>query len=134
MFLKGNDPKSSFQNYHSVIRHPIRDVINSEGISIDRIEVYAFENNYVKREIKLNTTPAIYAKEDINLSPKGKSIDLDSIEEFLKLGVILEAVEVDSNNDLFFYGRSSKDRGIVDDTISISDLAVVYRIGILLWI
>ena len=127
VFLKGTDPESSFEKYRSVIRHPIQDVMSSDHMSIKNIEVYVFTNDYATTEIKLNTIPFTYAINDINLSPKRKSIDLDSIEEFLKLGVILEAVEVDKNDNLFFYGRRASNQTIADQPISISDIAVVYR-------
>ncbi|MFH0797050.1 MAG: hypothetical protein V2A65_08365 [Candidatus Omnitrophota bacterium] len=127
VFLKGTDPKGSFKKYRSVIRLPIQDVMNTEGMSIKNIEVYVFTNDYATTEISLNTIPITYAINDINLSPKRKSIDLDSIEEFLESGVILEAVEVDKNNNLFFYGRKASNQTIADKPVSISDIAVVYR-------
>ena len=127
VFLKGTDTESSFEKYQSVIRLPIQDIINSEHMSIKNVEVYVFNNDYANTEIRLNTIPITYAINDIALLSKRKPIDLDSIEEFLNVGVILEAVEVEKNNNLFFYGRKASNQTIAGQPVSISDIAVIYR-------
>ncbi|ODS30871.1 MAG: hypothetical protein SCARUB_04020 [Candidatus Scalindua rubra] len=127
VFIKGTKPKIGFDKYHSVIRHPIRDVMNSEHTTIDKIEVYVFNNDYANTEIRLNTIPGVIIADELDLSPKQKSIDLASIEEFLNQGVILEAVEVDANNDLYFYGRKAQNQTLAGQPLSLSDIAVIYR-------
>ena len=127
IFLKGDNPENSFEKYQSVIRHPIQDLINSEHLSIKNIEVYVFDNDYAKTEIRVNMTPATFAIDALDLSPKHRPIDLGSIEEFLNHGVVLEAVEVDERNDIFFYGKSASDQTIAEQPVSISDIAVIYR-------
>jgi hypothetical protein len=127
IFLKGDNPENSFEKYQSVIRHPIQDLINSEYLSIKNIEVYVFNNDYAKTEIRVNIIPATSAINDIDLSPKHQPIDLGSIEEFLNHGVALEAVEVGERNDIFLYGRSASNQTIAGKPVSISDIAVIYR-------
>jgi len=127
VFLKGENAKDSFNKYHSIIRHPINDIINSKNSSIDFLEVYVFNNDYAKMEITLNTIPVKFDIKTLDLSPKLKPIDLNSIEDFLSSGVILEAVEVDYNNDLYFYGRASNSQSIAGHPLSLSDIAVIYR-------
>jgi len=127
IFLKGDNPENGFKKYQSVIRHPIQDLINSEHLSIKNIEVYVFNNDYAKTEIRVDIAPATFAINDIDLSPKHQPIDLGSIEEFLNHGVVLEAVEVGERNDIFFYGRSASDQTITGKPVSISDIAVIYR-------
>ena len=127
IFLKGDNPENSFEKYQSVIRHPIQDLINSERLSIKNVEVYVFNNDYAKTEIRVNMTPATFAIDALDLSPKHRPIDLGSIEEFLNHGVVLEAVEVDERNDIFFYGKSASDQTIAEQPVSISDIAVAYR-------
>jgi len=127
IFLKGDDPENSFEKYQSVIRHPIQDLINSRHLSIKNMEVYVFNNDYAKTEIQINITPATSTIDDLDLSPKHRPIDLDSIEEFLNHGVAVEAVEVDESNDIFFYGKSVSNQTITGKPVSISDIAVIYR-------
>ena len=127
VFIKGSNVTSSFNKHQSVIRHPINDVINSRNASINTIEIYTFKNDYAKTEINLNTTPKVFDANNIDLSSKKKSIDLTSIEEFLSQGVILEAVEVDENNDLYFYGTNSSTQTMAGAPVSLSDIAVIYR-------
>lgn len=127
VFIKGSNAKSSFDRYQSIIRHPIQDVIKSKNTSIENLEVYVFKNDYAKTEIKLNTIPKVFHVNKLDLSPKRKSIDLTSIEDFLSKGVILEAVEVDENNDLYFYGVNAVRQTMAGYPVSLSDMAVIYR-------
>jgi len=127
LFLKGSNQANSYKKYHPIIRHAIQDVIWSKNTSIDNVEVYVFNNDYSKTEIRLNTIPIIFNEEELELSPKRKSIDLASIEAFLNQGVILEAVEVDDNNDLYFYGRKARKQTLDGYPLSLSDVAVIYR-------
>ena len=127
VFMKGSKVKSSFEQYHSVIRHPIRDVINSKYTSIDNVEIYVFNNDYAKMELRLNTIPESFNVNELDLSSKRKSIDLASIEDFLNQGVMLEAIEVDTNNDLYFYGRKAQRQTLAGYPLSLSDIAVIYR-------
>ena len=127
VFIKGSNAKSSFDRYQSIIRHPIRDVIDSKNTLIRNVEVYVFKNDYATTEIKLNTIPEVISINMLNLSSKEKSIDLTSIEDFLSKGLILEAVEVDGNNDLYFYGISADRQTMSGYPVSLSDFAVIYR-------
>ncbi len=127
IFLKGSSPVRSFEKHFSVIRHPINDVISTDGVKIDQVEVYVFSNDYASTEIQLNIIPYVINFTNLDLSPRHKSIDLTSISEFLKQGVILEAVEVDGADDLYLYGRKSSRQTIAGRPISLADIAVVYR-------
>ncbi|MEA2030712.1 MAG: hypothetical protein U9N55_03840, partial [candidate division Zixibacteria bacterium] len=127
LFLKGTSAKSSYEDNKSVVRHAINDVASSEASHIDTVEVFVFTNDYASTTITLNTIPALYSIRDLDLDPERRSVDLDAIAEFLEEGVILEAVEVDQNNDLYFYGKTSEKQTLACAALSISDLAVIYR-------
>ena len=127
IFLKGTSPERAFESFRSIIRHPIRDILKSEHFSPKKITVYTFSNDYEATEIKLNQKPFLYKVSDIDLSPKRKQLDLDSIEEFFNTGVIPEAIEVDKNNNLFFYGRVSENQTLAKQPVNLSDIAVIYR-------
>ncbi len=127
VFIKGSNAEKSFNRYQSIIRHPIRDVLESKNTSIRNLEVYVFSNDYAKTEIRLNTVPEIIDVNLLDLSPNRKSIDLTSIEEFLSNDVILEAVEVDHDNNLYFYGIVADQQTMAGTPVSLSDFAVIYR-------
>ncbi|SYZ72227.1 conserved hypothetical protein [Candidatus Zixiibacteriota bacterium] len=127
LFLEGTDPHRSFEKNRSVVRHAINDVVSNGATKIDTVEIYVFTNDYATTTIKLNTIPASYAIGDIDLGPEHHSIDLDAIAEFLDEGVTLEAVEVDQNNDLYFYGKASQKQTLAGNALSTADLAVIYR-------
>ncbi len=136
VFVKGSKPEASYQKHYSVIRHPIRDVINSNNIDITNIEIYVFNNNYSNNEIRLNTIPYIIDTNDLPISkykkpdlpPKSNPMDLVSMKEFFDKNVILEAIEVDNQNDLYLYGKKTDEmQTISGKRISLSDFAVIYR-------
>jgi hypothetical protein len=135
VFINGSDPEISYESHYSVIRHPINDVLASNSVNIKKIAIYAFTNDYSSCEIKLNTIPYEILTEDIlslrrnvYLSPKRKEINLVGLKHFFENNIILEAVEVDGNNELYLYGRKVHEKQTLSDKqISISDLAVIYR-------
>jgi len=127
VFLKGSDPDISFNEYQSVIRHPIQDILKSKNTSIDRFEIYVFNNEYATTEIRLNTIPKVCLLEELDLSSKEKSIDLTSIDDFLKQSVKLEAIEVNENNDLILYGKEAPKQTLAGFPLSLADIAVIYR-------
>lgn len=136
VFIKGSNPEESYQEHYSVIRHPIRDVINSNDINIENIEIYVFNNNYSNNEIKLNTIPYVINTKNLllapynkpDLPPKLKPIDLAGIKDFLDQNVILEAIEVDNQNDMYLYGRKVDDKQTLSgNQINLSDFAIIYR-------
>lgn len=127
LFIKGDTPKESFNKYQSVVRHPILDLLASSNTSISAVEVYVFKNDYSTNKINLNTIPKTFSISEIDLRPKRKKIDLTSIENLLTQGVILEAIEVDDQNDLFLYGRKASPQTVAGNPLSLSDIAVVYR-------
>jgi hypothetical protein len=127
LFVKGVDPIKSFNLYQPTVRHAIKDIIDRYSNSIKNIEVFAFINDYAKMEIRLNTTPAAYSIRDINLSAKHKPIDLEGLETFLDVGVSLEAVEIDKENNLFFYGKKDNEQTLANSKLSLADIAVIYR-------
>jgi hypothetical protein len=127
VFLTGTNARQSFEINKSVVRHAIRDVVSSDATKIDTVDIFVFTNVYASTTITLNTIPASYSIGELALGPQRRSIDLDAIAEFLEEGVILEAVEVDQNNDLYFYGKASEKQTLAGIPLSIADLAVIYR-------
>ncbi len=127
IFVKGADVASALNKHRPVVKHAVRDIMSSPHTSIKRIEVYIFHNDYASMELGLNTIPAAFPIEDFNLKPSRKSIDLESIDEFLQHGVVLEAIEVNANNDLYLYGRQAPRQTLAGYPASLADLAVIYR-------
>jgi hypothetical protein len=127
LFVKGENPAQSFSMHHSVVRHALLDVLERYPSSIDSIEVYVFRNDYARREIRLSLVPAIFPAATSMLSPRKTPVDLGAIDRFLQAGVVLDAVAVDADTHLRFYGRRSSGPTIAGSPLSLSDLAVVYR-------
>lgn len=127
VFLKGASPEDAIEEHLGEVRHAIIDVKDRHAATLDKIEVYVFRNNYAAMQISLNTIPKIYDIGNFDVSPRGRPIDLASIDDFLSQSVILEAIEVDESNDLYLYGRKAKQQTIAGRPVSLSDIAVVYR-------
>lgn len=127
LFLQGQTPEGALDNYQSVIRHAVIDIKERFGKTLREVEVYVFRNDYAMMELSLNTIPKTYPIGDFDIAPDGKPVDLTSLEDFLSKGVIIEAMEVDADNELYAYGRTSKSQTIAGQAVSLSDIAVVYR-------
>ncbi|UCF57963.1 MAG: hypothetical protein JSW15_05815 [Deltaproteobacteria bacterium] len=127
VFLKGDSSETLYRKYISVIRHPIKDLLESMDGGIKSVEVYAFKNNYAKTELSLDINPFILSAENIDLGTKKRPIDVEGLQDFFKQGVIIEAAEVDGNNDFYLYGRRSNDQTVYGSPLSLSDFSVVYR-------
>ena len=115
-----------FSHHKSVIRHPLLD-LTTKYKSIEAIEVYGFNNNYKAQSIKLNTIPTIINIDELDLSIRKGAPDIEGINNLLISGVDLMAIEVDDNDDLYFYGMAKDNVTLDGKQISISDLAVIYR-------
>jgi len=136
VFTKGKNPELSYNQNYSIIRHPINDILASKSTNIQKIEIYVFSNNYSTCELRLNTIPYILYPKDLSdsanqnvlLSPKHNSINLEGLKYFFEQNVILEAIEIDDNNNLYLYGRKAdKKQTLSNNPISLSDFAVIYR-------
>ncbi len=127
VFIKGNDTETSFERHLSVIRHPLRDLFNSDGIAINKLEVYVFNNDYKNTQIWLNTIPQVYRADEIDLSVKREPLCLESIETFFDQGALLKAAEIDEENKFYLYGKGFTNSTIANDPVSLADIAVAYR-------
>ena len=127
IFLKGDDPKSSFEEYKSIVKYSIQEVLNSQQNAIENIEIYVFNNNYKNQQIRFNTIPYVLPIDKIELSINKKPIDLKNIANLLNNGVALEAIEVNDKNELYFYGKVANNQTLADKQISLSNIAVIYR-------
>jgi len=127
VFLKGDSSETLYRKHISVIRHPIKDLLESMDGGIKTVEVYAFKNNYAKTELSLDINPFILNTENIDFGTKKRPIDIEGLQDFFKQGVILEAAEVDGNNNFYLYGRRNNDQTVYGSPISLSDFSAVYR-------
>ncbi len=127
IFIKGNDPETSFKKHLSVIRHPLRDLFNSNGTAIKKLEVYVFNNDYKNTEIWLNTIPQVYLPGEIDLSAHREPLCLESMEAFLNYGALLMAAEIDQENKFYLHGKGTTNLTIANKQVSLADIAVAYR-------
>ncbi len=127
VFLKGDSSETLYRKHISVIRHPIKDLLESMDGGIKTVEVYAFKNNYAKAELSLDINPFTLNTENIDLGTKKRPIDIGGLQDFFKQGVILEAAEVDGNNNFYLYGRRNNDQTVYGSPLSLSDFSAVYR-------
>jgi hypothetical protein len=127
VFVKGASPEEAIGQNIGMIRHAIIDIKERYSKSLEKLEVYTFKNDYASMQILLNIIPKVYAIGDFDVSPRGRPIDLASIDEVLSKGIILEAMEVDEKNDLYLYGRKASVQTLAGQPLSLSDIAVVYR-------
>ncbi|ADQ14486.1 hypothetical protein [Halanaerobium hydrogeniformans] len=127
VFVQGSNPKEDFEKHKSIIRFPIRSVINSDDTEIKEIEVYSFENDYASQKLTLYEKPHSISINDLDLKNNKQSIDLTSIQNMFNQKVNLEALEITNDDELYFYGKLDETATLANEIISLSDIAVVYR-------
>ena len=127
LFLKGENPNKLLDQYHSVVRHALHDVVDATDAERIDLEVYAFENNYQKRDIRLDLAPYVVKLTAEDLSPRTKDVSLGGLSDFFEQGLTLEAAEIDNRRDLYLYGKPGRVQTVAGQTESLEDFAVVYR-------
>lgn len=126
VFAPGADPLTAYQSCYGVVRHALAGILPQDG-SMLSVEVFAFENEYANREIRLNTTPHIFKASSFP-PPKGKrELDLAGLELFLQEGTVLEGGSLSDDEGLVLYGSKGEPQTLAGNPISLSDLAVAYR-------
>ncbi len=127
VFIHGIDAETALAKHLGIIRHPLRSILESSGITIQTIETYVFTNSYASQTIKLNVVPLQLKTVDLTLDPTLQIPNLAGISDLLDVGVRLEAVEVDDDDNLHFYGHKDSTQTLAGFPLSLSDLAVAYR-------
>jgi hypothetical protein len=127
LFLEGKDPAILFNQYYSVIRHPLKDTLAVFGKGRLTVEVYAFENDYAARTISLDLNPYVLEVAADQLGPKPTELPLADLANFFTQDITLEAGEIDGNGNFYLYGTPSARRTVAGRPQSLEDFAVVYR-------
>jgi len=127
LFLKGENPARLLDLQKSVIRHPLREMLDAAGTAKMSVEVYAFNNDYGSRTISLDLNPYIVDISIDQLAPTKKPLSMTSLMEFFERGITLEAAEIGEDGELCFYGTPSSRQTVAGFPQSLEDFAVVYR-------
>lgn len=127
VFLPGESPRESYQQNYGIVRHVLAGLLACCETPDLTVEVYAYENDYAKQELRLNPAPHIFTATDF-AKPSGKAaLDLVGLETFFERQGVLEGGELSSSQGLALLAtRTSKEAGRPFPP-TIADLAVVYR-------
>jgi hypothetical protein len=126
IFLPGSDPQVAYQKYYGVVRHSLAELLPENGDPLS-IEVFAFENNYERSELRLNEIPYVFSASSFPPPIGKRPLDLAGLEQFFQEDVALEGGSLSQDEGLTLYGRKSEPQTLAGRTVNISDLAVAYR-------
>ena len=124
VFLLGDNPKSLYMKYQSVVRHCLNGLIPTDGSKL-AVEVYAYKNDYINSQLKLNLKPYVFISS--HFSSSKLPIDLAGLDEFFKSGAQLEGANLNRNGGLVLFGKEVPNQTIANSSVSLSDFAVAYR-------
>ncbi len=126
IFLLGDDPQKAYEKNYPVIRHCLSGLLPNDGSNLT-VEVFAYNNNYQKSELKLNLES--YVSETSNFPPPAGTIPLDlvGLEEFFNKGGQLEGAKLDQNDGLILYGKKGSRQTVAGHNVSLTDFAAAYR-------
>lgn len=127
LFLKGEDPALLFERKMSVIRHPLRKMLEAAGAGRMSVEVHAFRNDYATRTIRLDLNPYVVNLSLDRLVTGRKDLPLDELAEFFERDAALEAAEFDGDGNVRLFGTPAPRQTIAGSPQALEDFAVVYR-------
>lgn len=126
LFLLGEDPKVTYQNNYSVVRHCLSALLPADGSPL-KVEVFAYKNDYQKSQLSLNLNPYSFESPDFPPQSRTVSLDLTGLEDFFRKGGQLEGGELDQKEGLILYAKKRGPQTLAGERIALSDFSVAYR-------
>lgn len=124
IFAVGNDPHKAYDNNYSVIRHCLNALVPSNSSALN-VEVYAYENDYEKSELRLNLSPYIISASAF--PSKGLPLNLTGLAAFFDETPEIQGARLDRSEGLTLYGKLGAKQTLAGADISLSDFVVAYR-------
>jgi len=126
MFLLGENPKSAYYDYYSIIRHCLMGLVPTKE-TVFKLEVYAYKNIYTKSELLLNLNPYKIESSDFPIRNNKVLLDLEGLSNFFQKGGKIEGASLDEKKGLILYAKKASKQTIAGHKCSLSDLSVAYR-------
>lgn len=126
LFLLGEDPKLTYQNNYSVVRHCLSGLLPADGSPL-KVEVFAYKNDYQKSELSLNLNPYSFESPDFPPPSQTVSLDLTGLEDFFRKGGQMEGGQLDQKEGLILYAKKRGPHTLAGEPIALSDFSVAYR-------
>jgi hypothetical protein len=124
VFLLGSDPRRSWAQDYSILRHPLGQLASSHGGPLT-IQVFSYLNEYSMLRLKLFTRPYVLTMDSF-LSDK-VPLQIGGLARFFDEGNGLVGGRICRTDGLVLYGEKDQNLRLAGMPISIADLAVAYR-------
>lgn len=124
LFLPGDDAAAAWRNHYPAVRHCLNTLADAAGAPL-AIEIFAYRNDYRKRELRLSLRPATVG--GASFPPDRAPLDLTALEEFFRPGVQLEGAQLDPGEGLILFANAGRRDALGGEPVSLADLAIAYR-------
>ena len=126
VFLPGENPEEAYRGKYSVIRHCLAGLLPQDGSELT-VEVLAYENDYSRSELKLNLQPYTIRAREFRPQQSVTTIDVAGLSRFLRRGGTLEGGQLTRGEGLVLFAKPGSHQTAIGSSMSIADLATVYR-------
>ena len=124
LFLPGDDAVSAWNTHYAAVRHCLVALAASSGGPLE-IEVFAYRNDYRRRELRLYLRPAAVAGD--SFPPDREPFDPAALEDFFRQGGQLEGARLDPAEGLVLFASPERRETLSGEPVGLADLAVAYR-------
>jgi hypothetical protein len=126
VFVLGDDPREAYSHHYGVLRHCLAGLVPDDGSELD-VEVYAFQNDYARCELRLNREPYVFAARSFPTAAGCTSLDVQGLSAFFAAGGELEGARVDRQEGLVLFADEGGGQTVDRVQVSLADFAVAYR-------
>jgi hypothetical protein len=126
VFLQGTDPTEAYDQHYGLLRHILSGLVPAEGARLS-VQVFAFQNDYLSRTLKLNRRTYSFEASQFAPKPGVTTLDLEGLELFFSQNPVLEGASLSKHSGLVLYGQKGSMQTVGGRPVNLSDLAVAYR-------
>jgi hypothetical protein len=124
LFLPGDDAAGAWRSHYPVVRHCLAALARPGGAPLS-VEVFAYRNDYRKRELRLSLRPATVSASAF--PPDRAPLDVTALDDFFRQGGRLEGAQLDPDEGLVLFANPEQRDTLAGAPVSLGDLAVAYR-------
>ncbi|MFO7956103.1 MAG: hypothetical protein R6X33_03280 [Candidatus Brocadiia bacterium] len=125
-FVCGQDPRKAYFEHYGVLRHCLAGLVEDDGSDL-QVEVYAFQNDFSRCELRLNRTPYVFAAHSFPIQEGRTPLDLQGLKTFFEAGGKLTGAHIDQEQGLVLFAEEGDKQTVAGERVSLADFAVAYR-------
>ncbi|MDD5457658.1 MAG: hypothetical protein PHV30_11600 [Candidatus Margulisbacteria bacterium] len=125
IFLPGLDAQKTYNDFYSLLRHPLKNIAQYRK-PLD-IKVYVYQNIYSQTQLQINKTAYSFRQSYFPPEKNKILLNMANLERFFRTGATLEGARLDHQKGLILFGKLSEPTTFAGNPETIADFAAAYR-------